>query len=192
MAIRKKSNVKKSEVDSIKKTVEAIFMRERRLTVSVGISSDYAKEKVGLSLSENVREGADPMELADELYGLLEVKLDELFSQLQGEDEEDENSAPDEDGDEDEEVPEESEEEEEPEEEEEELSEEEILKMKRGELIELIEDEDLKVQPKKYKKIADLRTAVIDELFEEEDGEEEGGDVEEDGDDEWEDDEWED
>jgi len=177
-------------------TVEQIFMRDRRLTVSIGISSDYGKEKVGLSLSENVREDADPMELADKIYGLLEVKMEEQFAILQGEDtpedseyETEEETEEDEEFDEEEEV---EETKEESDEEEEEISEEDILAMKKPELLDLIKEEELDIDLKKCKKIADLRDAVIDALFEEEieeDGEEE--EENEDGDD-WEDEDWDD
>ena len=188
---------KKSDVCSASvTTVEQIFMRDRRLTVSIGISSDYGKEKVGLSLSENVREDADPMELADKIYGLLEVKMEEQFAILQGEDtpedseyETEEETEEDEEFDEEEEV---EETKEESDEEEEEISEEDILAMKKPELLDLIKEEELDIDLKKCKKIADLRDAVIDALFEEEieeDGEEE--EENEDGDD-WEDEDWDD
>ena len=177
-------------------TLEQIFMRDRRLTVSIGISSDYGKEKISLSLSENVREDADPMELADKIYGLLEVKMEEQFAILQGEDtpedseyETEEETEEDEEFDEEEEV---EETKEESDEEEEEISEEDILAMKKPELLDLIKEEELDIDLKKCKKIADLRDAVIDALFEEEieeDGEEE--EENEDGDD-WEDEDWDD
>jgi len=176
-------------------TVEQIFMRDRRLTVSIGISSDYGKEKISLSLSENVREDADPMELADEIYGLLEVKMEEQFAILQGEGtpEDSEYEADDEFEKEEEETEETEEEEtEESDEEEEEISEDDIKAMKKPELLDLIKEEELDIDLKKCKKIADLRDAVIDALFEEEieeDGEEE--EENEDGDD-WEDEDWDD
>ena len=176
-------------------TVEQIFMRDRRLTVSIGISSDYGKEKVGLSLSENVREDADPMELADKIYGLLEVKMEEQFAILQGEDTpEDSEYETDDEFEKEEEETEETEEEEteESDEEEEEISEDDIKAMKKPELLDLIKEEELDIDLKKCKKIADLRDAVIDALFEEEieeDGEEE--EENEDGDD-WEDEDWDD
>ena len=175
-------------------TLEQIFMRDRRLTVSIGISSDYGKEKISLSLSENVREDADPMELADEIYGLLEVKMEEQFAILQGEGtpEDSEYEADDEFEKEEEETEETEEEETEESDEEEEISEEDILAMKKPELLDLIKEEELDIDLKKCKKIADLRDAVIDALFEEEieeDGEEE--EENEDGDD-WEDEDWDD
>ena len=176
-------------------TLEQIFMRDRRLTVSIGISSDYGKEKISLSLSENVREDADPMELADEIYGLLEVKMEEQFAILQGEGtpEDSEYEADDEFEKEEEETEETEEEEtEESDEEEEEISEDDIKAMKKPELLDLIKEEELDIDLKKCKKIADLRDAVIDALFEEEieeDGEEE--EENEDGDD-WEDEDWDD
>jgi len=176
-------------------TLEQIFMRDRRLTVSIGISSDYGKEKISLSLSENVREDADPMELADKIYGLLEVKMEEQFAILQGENTpEDSEYETEEETEEDEEFDEEEEVEETKEEsdEEEEISEEDILAMKKPELLDLIKEEELDIDLKKCKKIADLRDAVIDALFEEEieeDGEEE--EENEDGDD-WEDEDWDD
>ena len=175
-------------------TLEQIFMRDRRLTVSIGISSDYGKEKISLSLSENVREDADPMELADEIYGLLEVKMEEQFAILQGEGtpEDSEYEADDEFEKEEEETEETEEEETEESDEEEEISEDDIKAMKKPELLDLIKEEELDIDLKKCKKIADLRDAVIDALFEEEieeDGEEE--EENEDGDD-WEDEDWDD
>jgi len=202
---------KKSDVCSAcVTTVEQIFMRGRRLTVLVGISSDFGKEKVGLSLSENVREDADPMELADEIYDLLEVKMDEKFALLRGkdtpedseyeaDDETEEETEEDEEFDEEEEVEETKEESDE----EEEISEEDILAMKKPELLDLIKEEELDIDLKKCKKIADLRDAVIDALFEEEEETEESDEEDSDGEEEeenedgedsedWEDDSWDD
>ena len=176
-------------------TLEQIFMRDRRLTVSIGISSDYGKEKVGLSLSENVREDADPMELADKIYGLLEVKMEEQFAILQGEDtpEDSEYEADDEFEKEEEETEETEEEEtEESDEEEEEISEDDIKAMKKPELLDLIKEEELDIDLKKCKKIADLRDAVIDALFEEEDAENSGDDEEDEENEDWSDSDWDD
>ena len=176
-------------------TLEQIFMRDRRLTVSIGISSDYGKEKISLSLSENVREDADPMELADEIYGLLEVKMEEQFAILQGENTpEDSEYETEEETEEDEEFDEEEEVEETKEEsdEEEEISEEDILAMKKPELLDLIKEEELDIDLKKCKKIADLRDAVIDALFEEEDAENSGDDEEDEENEDWSDSDWDD
>ena len=176
-------------------TLEQIFMRDRRLTVSIGISSDYGKEKISLSLSENVREDADPMELADEIYGLLEVKMEEQFAILQGEvtPEDSEYEADDEFEKEEEETEETEEEEtEESDEEEEEISEDDIKAMKKPELLDLIKEEELDIDLKKCKKIADLRDAVIDALFEEEDAENSGDDEEDEENEDWSDSDWDD
>ncbi|MDP8268319.1 MAG: hypothetical protein P9L97_06270 [Candidatus Tenebribacter davisii] len=195
MAIRKKV-VKKADTatgttvsPTVETAIEAIFLKDRRLTVSIGISSDFGKEKASISLSENVKEGNDPMVLADQIYDILETKLDELFDRLVGDgeeeivetDEEEEivDDGPDageldngtEDGEGDE------------------LTEDDIKKMKKAELVALIAEEELELNPKDFKKIDDFRAAVIDALFEE-DGEEGSGDA---GDaDEWDDSEWDD
>ena len=58
-------------------------------------------------------------------------------------------------------------EEEEEEEEAEDLTEDDINDMKRKALLTLIEDEDIDIDPDDYKKLADLKEAVIEEYFEE-------------------------
>ena len=65
-----------------KKPSKTIFLKEQRVTVSIGASTAFGKEKISLSLTENVREGVDPMDLIDEIYEVLEEKLDEQFELL--------------------------------------------------------------------------------------------------------------
>ncbi len=52
------------------------------------------------------------------------------------------------------------------------LTEEDIRTMKKADLIQLIEDEGLDTDPSEYKKVGDLREAVIEEAFGEDDPEE--------------------
>ena len=195
--MRKKTNAKKSEKTA--KPVKEIFLKERRLTVAVGKSTDFGKEKVSLGLSENVKEGTDLMELADEMYDSLAEKLEEKFALIKKEDEpdyEDDNGddpEPDDNEDDaddaDDADDEEDDEEDDDEEDEDDITEDGIKKMKKAELIDLIADEKLDIDVKKYKKIGDLRTAVIDELFEDEDEDGEDGEDDEDS---WDDDSWDD
>ena len=189
MAIRKSTKGRKTQKTQTTKEenkmvdVDVVFSRDRRLTVSVGTSSDFGKAKVGLSLSENIKEDADVLEIADKIFEELIKKLGEQFEALvekteqyddvEEEDEEDEDAS--EGGGEDEEEIED--------EDEDEIDESDIRKMKKAELLELIEEEDLDIDVSDFKKIADLREAVVEALFEEE-GEDEDPD--------WKDDEWED
>lgn len=93
------------------------------------------------------------------------VGLEDAIPQLlDSEDDEDE------DEDEDEDVEEESEEDEE---DEENLTEADINAMNKKELLALIEEDDLEVDPDEHKTLKKLRAAVIEELFTEEDDEEE-------------------
>jgi hypothetical protein len=91
----------------------------------------------------------------------------------------------DEDDEADDEEDEADEDDEEDEEDEDDLSEADVKKMKKAELLELIEEEELEIETKGMS-VADLKAAIIEELFSEEDEEDED---EEDADDEDEDDE---
>lgn len=189
MAVRKKSK------PDVEKKVE--FITDRRITVSVGTSADYGKAKVGLALSQNVKEDDDAMELADSIFDELTEKLEDQFDKLAdkvgldedpGEESEDDWDGEDEDPD-DEDPDDEDGEWDDEDEEAEDISPDDIKKMKKAELLELIKDEDLDVSPKEFKKIADLREAIIDELFESEEDDE---DADDDEDPDWDDDEWDD
>lgn len=182
--MRKKTSAKskaKSTAKPTAKPIKEIFLKERRLTVAVGISSDFGKEKVSLGLSENVKESDDPMDLADEIYDTLEAKVKEKFKLLSADDEYEEE---DEEEENEEEEDEEEDEEDEEEDDEDDITEDDIKKMKKAELLTLIDEEELDIDVKKFKKVGELRTAVIDELFEDEE--------EDDDDEEWDDDEWDD
>ncbi len=61
--------------------------------------------------------------------------------------------------------------------------------MKKADIIKLIKDEELEINPNEYKKIGELRAAVIDDLFDDEDDEDdEDDDWDSDDDDDWGDD----
>lgn len=189
----KKTKTDKNVGEKMKKVIETVFLKDRRLTVSIGTAADFGKAKIGLSLSENVREKTDPMELADELYDILVEKLEDKFDDLcekigldedSSVDDEDDNedSSVDDDEDDDEDDDDEDDEDDD----EDDVTEEEILKMKKADIIKLIKDEELEINPNEYKKIGELRAAVIDALFDDEDDEDDDWDS--DDDDDWGDD----
>ena len=166
-------------------------------TVNLG---DFESAKIEFSVTQNVLADSDIKAGLDALFDLVEEKIDEKLKPYEdmadgdtsGDDEVD---PPEEDSKIDppkDKVPEEDESEEDsPEEEEEDITEEMILAMKRKDLIALIEKEGLDdLNHKDHKKIGDLRTAVINALFEE-DSDEDSGDSDEDNES-WDDDEWED
>jgi len=180
-----------------------VFMKERRLTVSVGTSADYGKAKVGIALSENIKEDADSMEIADTIYDSLVEKLEEKFDDLcekvgldddSGDDQnEDDDFGDDDSGDdqnEDDDSGDDDQNEDDENENDEDLTEDDIKKMKKKELLQVIADEELEdeVDPKEFKKINDLRAAIIDALFEDDENEDDEFDDDEFDDDEWGDD----
>ncbi len=204
----KKAPVKTSSTKTapIEKTVE--FSPDRRLTVIVGTAADYGKAKVGLSLSENVKNDDDAMKLADAIFETLSDKLLEKFDALadklgldeeyddeegdtpDNKDEEEDEEWEDEEDDSEEDDSEDEEddsEDEDSEEEEDDLTEEDVMKMKKSELVELIEDEELDIDIKGMK-IKEIRESVVEAIFEDE----EDGDENEDEDEEWDDEEWDD
>ena len=180
------------------------FMEEQRLTVSVGMSADYGKVKVGLSLSKNLKEGADPLAVAGEIYDALVEKCEEQYDAIcekmgidegyeddgfeGGEEDPGDEGGFEDEGGEDEGGFEDEGGEEGSDEDCDDITEEEIMKMTKKECVQLIKDEGLDLTVSRYKNIADLREACVDAIFEPEEGSEEGG--EEDG--EWDDGEWED
>lgn len=185
MATRKKPVSKTAP--KVEKKVE--FSADRRLTISVGVSAEYGQIKNNLTLSENIPNDADYLEVADSLFDPLSDKLIEQFESLSEKfDVEEEESEEEEEFEEEEQEGEEEEgeeEEDDEDEEEEDLTEDDIKKMKKPELMKLIKDEEIDIDTKGMK-IADIKNAIIEELFEEEEGEEE----EEDDSSEWDDDEW--
>lgn len=183
MVMRKKAT-KNSEVI---KQVE--FSPDRRITVSVGTSLDYGKAKVSLAQSQNIKNDADAAEQIDNIYDFLVGKLEETFDNLceriDNPTNENENEDASEDDFEDEDASEGGDD----------LTEEDIMKMKKAELRDLIEEEELDVDTKMT--IKKLREAVIDALFEPEDEDEDEDDDEDEepkdeDDDEWDDDNWDD
>lgn len=190
---------------------DVIFSPQRRLSVSVGIAGEYGSPKVGLTLSENIKDDADPMKKADETFEVLADKLLEKYDALaerldeevdeeteddqeeynkeDSEDSEDEEWEDSEEEDEDEEDSEEEDEDED--DEEEDLTEDEIMKMKKAELLELIEEEQLDVDPKGLK-LKELREAVCDAYFGDEEEDEDEDSEDSDEDEEWDDDDWDD
>jgi hypothetical protein len=204
MATRRRPANKKPETSTGAKEgkvteLKVAWSPDRRLTVTVGTAADFGKIKVGLSLSENVKDSDDPMALADSIFETLTEKLEEQYDALaekigleEGEYEDDPGDDGGDDGDDDwgDEGGDDGSDDEgdgEPEE----IDEDDIRKMKKDELLELIEDEQLELDPKDYKKIGELREAVIDALFEEDPGDDEGSAGGEDDPD-WDDDDWED
>jgi len=174
-------------------------------TVSVKIkaATEFSKEAIEIFVARQQSANKDTGETIDALIALIQDKVndyaheqnfygEEVEDEVEvGEDEEveevkEEEVEDEEDFDEDEDEEEESEEEVD----EELLTEEDILAMNKPKLIELIEDEGLDIDPKEYKKLADLKQAIIDELFEEEEAEEE--EESDSDDDDWDDSDWDD
>jgi len=206
--------IKNKKADkNIEKKIEVVFLRERRLTVSVGTSAEFGKAKVGLSLSQNLKDGEDSMEIADGVYEELVEKLEEKFDDLcekvgvgdSDDDESDDDDDQDDDSDDDDDDDDDSgqddddddsdddddddsdddddDSDDDDDDSDDEITEDEIKKMKKADLIQLIKDEELDVNPKKFKKIADLRTAVIDDIFDDDDDDDDDDDWDSDDDD---------
>ncbi len=115
--------------------------------------------------------------VTERLNAWMETML-EAYPDADLDDEEDEEEADEEIEEEDEDEDEEDEDEDEEDEDELEISEEDIAKMKLSDLKGLIKEAGLKIDPKGMK-VADLREAVLDALFEEEGGDEEDEEDEE-------------
>jgi hypothetical protein len=148
---------------------------------------DYGNWGMSFYMSRHIPVGTDPDEALDEISNTLTTRMDSYVEDNglvragdSGDVQPDTFDTPEE-VDPDEEVDEPGDEAD--------LTEDDIKKMKRPELVQLIEDEELETDPADYKKIADLRDAVIEEAFGEEeeakedDAEEESD--EEEGDDGW-------
>lgn len=178
------------------------------VSVKVVAKAPYSAQGIDVFVSRQIEGDGDPSDVIDELTALVHEKVaayaeehglfdgddeeeyeEDEESEEEDEDEEDDAEDEDEDDDDgDEEEDEDEEDEDEDEEEGDEYTEEEILKMKKAELLELIEEEELDVDPKGMK-IKELRTAVADEYFGDDDDEEEGDEEEDDDfDDGWDDD----
>ena len=164
-----KEKITKQEVQSEAGTVET-FTVSITETVPTG---EYANKKFMLSRTVTVKKNAEKE--IDEVAEKLNNKLAEIVEKF----------TPESDDDEDYDLEDSDDEEESDEEEESDgPTEEDIRKMKKAELTELIETEELDIDPDDYKKIGDLREAVIAEMFEESED-----DSEDEDDDDWEDDE---
>jgi len=202
MAKRKRTTTKvEKDSGAVTKTVQREEkMTKPMITISGSMSrtvnlGDFESAKIEFSvIKQNLPADSDIEAGLDALFEIVEAKVDEKLKPYEDmadgdtsdEDppEEDAKVAPPKDK-----VPEEDSPEEE--EEEEDITEEMILAMKRKDLIALIEKEGLDdLNHKDHKKIGDLRTAVINALFEE-DSDEDSGDSDEDNES-WDDSEWED
>lgn len=146
------------------------FTNDRRLTVSVGTSSEFGQVKVGLSLSQNVSEKDDYLKLSDEIFDELSNKLAEHFDKLSEQFGDDPDRGGDDGGDDGDDFDNDDSDggddfgDDDPDD----LTEDMIRKMKKDEVLALIKKEKADVNPKDYKKLDDLKEAVIDALFEEE------------------------
>ena len=65
---------------AVTKKVE--FSPDRRVTVSIGTALDFGKAKVGLALSENIKNGDSVDDQIDVIFEGLVEKLDEKFNTL--------------------------------------------------------------------------------------------------------------
>lgn len=207
----KKRTVKSTKATKTEKPVKSVKsvkkdkkqMTETMNTVGTKVSrtvnlGDFESVKIEFSLNKNIKMDADVEKELDGIFEIIEAKVDEKLEkyeevpeekEVQEEPEEDEELEEEEDSEEEEGDSEEDGDDddgEEDSEEDDEISEEAIMAMNKKELAALIKESGLtdEVNPKEFKKIGELRKAVIDAMFEED------GDDSEDGGDEWDDDEW--
>ena len=169
--IKKKVSPKKST--EVKSTMSDTSDKMDVVSGRIKAGGDYGKWGMEFFMSRNIPVGSDPSEAFDDMTSILNKRMDEYIedngftraTQLEvvpdyKSDIEDGNT----------------------EETEETLTEEDIAKMKRPALVELIASEELDIDADEYKKINDLRNAVLEVAFGEEEAEEEEevDDVEED------------
>jgi len=196
---------KKTETQKEEKMIKQIPMKTicavQSRTVNLG---DFESTRIEFSVTEQISADADVNAALDTIFETVEAKVDEKLKPYEDvvdgdaqepEDTPDDESEPKESKSEDTSDDELEHKESEPEDtpdEKDEISEEKIMVMKRKELAELIETEGINdLDHKDHKKINDLRLAVIDALFEEDDSTDSSEDSS-DGTDEWDDSEWED
>ena len=171
-----KSKVAQETPEATTLEVTPMFEVVAKKTVTDGNGNFYTNQ---------ITSSVDDAEKIDELQELLNGKIDEAIEAYSGFEAADEEEAeeeyedePEEDEEEDEEYDEDGDEEEadedeedEEDEDEDELTEDDIMKMKKSELVELIDEEELDIDIKGMK-IKDIREAVIDEMFVEDEDEE--------------------
>lgn len=174
MAIMKKKIVSKIESPVVNEEQDApveLLKAAAAETVSVKIKrgGEYGSWGIELFHSKAVQEGKTAEETLDEIINTLSAKMDlyveNAFPEITVEPAETtgETSLPDT-----------QEETAVPETESEELTEEDVLAMTKAELIILIAEKELDINPKEYKKQADLAKAIVEVLFGEEVAAEEG------------------
>jgi len=166
---------KKTETQKEEKMIKQIPMKTicavQSRTVNLG---DFESTRIEFSVTEQISADADVNAALDTIFETVEAKVDEKLKPYE--------DVVDGDAQEPEDTPDEKDE----------ISDEKIMVMKRKELAELIETEGINdLDHKDHKKINDLRLAVIDALFEEDDSTDSSEDSS-DGTDEWDDSEWED
>lgn len=195
MVTRKKTDTSKRP--STQQMIETV-------SVKVKTGTQYNQEGFEVFISRQMAVGGDTSELIDELTALAQEKVDKYAEEFLSDEVEHDPGDDDEEivaQDDDEEVDDDDEgfadddEEGDDAEGDDELTDEDVLAMKKPELVQLIKDEKLDIDVKDYKKIADLRNAIVDILFEEEEEGNDGGGEEADGGDEegdWDPDEWDD
>ena len=142
------------------------------VSVKIKKATEYSRQGIEISRSVTLSEDDDPKEVINNLIVELDETAEEYIGQFEGSEEVVDES---------EEVVEEGEEEGE---EEEEVTAEDIQGMSKAELLSFIKENGIDVNPKDFKKLADLAEAVIAEVFsseeegeEESEGEEEGEEV---------------
>lgn len=163
------------------------------LSVRIGASTPFSTQKVEFGMTHQIMASQDASAELDKIKDMLKGKLDAYVEEnfddeeVESSDESAADASEDEefdDADEDEDFADEGEDEDDDAEDDDGgFSEEEINKMKRPELLKLIEDEELDVDPDAFKKISELREAVMDEYFGDEDDDDEDAGDEEDEDD---------
>ncbi len=140
-----------------------LVARPKKIKVSSerDVKSLKWEELVRLIKQDNLDVDADDFDGRGKLSKIREAIIEELFDDDEDEDDDEDDDDDDDDDDD-----------------EEELEEDDINDMSRGELVTLIDDEELDIKPKdkKFKKskgLAALREAVIEELFDDDDEDDE-------------------
>lgn len=167
MAItKKKTTATKPET----KKTEDVIVGQDTITVKIRKGTEYSKEAIEIGRTISITEDDDANEKIGELIGELDGIAEEYIGQFAatgGYEESEEKES--EDGDEEESG-------------DDEIDEDAIRAMGKVELKKFIKDNDLEVDPSEYKKLDDLKDAVIEALSE--GGEEEEADNESEGDEE--------
>jgi len=144
----------------------AEFSEDRRLSVMVGTSGEFGNPKISIGLTKNIKDDEDIQQATDAVYEELTAMLEEKAADMAEKFGVEDAGQPGYDSEVYEDDPEDDPEEGAEGGEEDDILPEDIQKMSKKDLLQLIEDEDLTDGVDTKAKLADLREEVIDLLFE--------------------------